>query len=96
MNLSWVDRRRAAETYDCVEGDGENRCCRFPLWVSFKDIGWDDWIVAPMATRLTTVTVTVPTGTKMAHAFAGIQALVNMVNPAASPSHVVLPQSLVP
>lgn len=24
-----------------------SRCCRQPLWISFKEIGWDDWIIAP-------------------------------------------------
>ncbi|KAJ8277446.1 hypothetical protein GJAV_G00075230 [Gymnothorax javanicus] len=37
-------RRRAPIKDDC---DGEDRCCRKSLSVSFKDIGWSDWVVAP-------------------------------------------------
>ncbi|KAJ8374740.1 hypothetical protein SKAU_G00053200 [Synaphobranchus kaupii] len=37
-------RRQAAIKDDC---EGEERCCRKSLSVSFKDIGWSDWVVAP-------------------------------------------------
>ncbi|XP_035269634.1 inhibin beta B chain [Anguilla anguilla] len=37
-------RRRAPVKDDC---EGEDRCCRKSLSVSFKDIGWSDWVVAP-------------------------------------------------
>ncbi|KAJ8408354.1 hypothetical protein AAFF_G00257680 [Aldrovandia affinis] len=37
-------RRRAPVKDDC---DEEDRCCRKSLSVSFKDIGWSDWVVAP-------------------------------------------------
>lgn len=39
-------QRQARSTRDegCDEG---NKCCRKSLNVSFKDIGWSDWVVAP-------------------------------------------------
>ncbi|XP_061096759.1 inhibin beta C chain [Conger conger] len=37
-------RRRAAVREDC---EGEDRCCRKSRSVSFKDVGWSDWVVAP-------------------------------------------------
>ena len=79
-------QKRAEETYDCVQGDGENRCCRYPLWVSFKDIGWDKWIVEPEGYQAYYCDGDCPHRYKMAHTFAGVQALVNMVNPAAAPA----------
>ena len=79
-------QKRSEETYDCVQGDGENRCCRYPLWVSFKDIGWDEWIVEPEGYQAYYCDGDCPHRYKMAHNFAGVQALVNMVNPAAAPA----------
>lgn len=32
---------------DCVSGDGDKRCCRHPMYVSFEEIGWNDWIFEP-------------------------------------------------
>ena len=32
---------------NCQIGDNEKRCCRFPLYISFADIGWDRWIITP-------------------------------------------------
>ena len=79
-------QKRAEETYDCVQGDGENRCCRYPLWVSFKDIGWDKWIVEPEGYQAYYCDGDCPHRYKMAHTFAGVQALVNINNPAAAPA----------
>lgn len=39
-------RRRNAPPQDCKEGDGEERCCRYPLVVDFEEMGWD-WVIAP-------------------------------------------------
>uniref|UniRef100_A0A336LNB4 CSON014545 protein n=1 Tax=Culicoides sonorensis TaxID=179676 RepID=A0A336LNB4_CULSO len=36
-------RRRAVECNGALEG----QCCKQRFYVSFKDIGWDDWILAP-------------------------------------------------
>ncbi|XP_061653325.1 inhibin subunit beta Ab [Phyllopteryx taeniolatus] len=40
-----VARRRTARSLEC---DGKTRtCCKQQFYVSFKDIGWSDWIIAP-------------------------------------------------
>ncbi|XP_057713727.1 inhibin subunit beta Ab [Corythoichthys intestinalis] len=42
-------RRRSARSLDC---DGKTRsCCKQHFYVSFKDIGWSDWIIAPSGYR---------------------------------------------
>lgn len=38
-------RRRPKRHTNCTPGSGE--CCREKLYVSFAEIGWDDWIIAP-------------------------------------------------
>ena len=79
-------QKRAEERHDCIQGDGETRCCRYPLWVSFKDIAWDDWIVAPEGYQAYYCDGECPHRYKMAHTFAGIQSLLNLINPAAAPA----------
>ncbi|CAL1579222.1 unnamed protein product [Knipowitschia caucasica] len=37
--------RSVKEEEDC---DGRDLCCRQSMTVSFKDIGWTDWVVAPL------------------------------------------------
>lgn len=37
--------RRVKRNINCVPGI--NSCCREKLYVSFKEIGWDDWILSP-------------------------------------------------
>lgn len=37
--------RRSKRQVDC--GPGVNECCRESFYVSFADIGWDDWIISP-------------------------------------------------
>ena len=36
-----------ASEADCSRRDDGTKCCRHPIWISFADIGWDDWVVAP-------------------------------------------------
>ncbi|KAG5285364.1 hypothetical protein AALO_G00002560 [Alosa alosa] len=40
---------RSMKEEDCEE---ENKCCRISLNVSFKDIGWSDWVVAPSSYKM--------------------------------------------
>lgn len=40
-------RKRAPQGRKHRRKDGRDVCRRHPLYVDFKDVGWDDWIVAP-------------------------------------------------
>ncbi|XP_064455070.1 inhibin beta chain-like [Ornithodoros turicata] len=42
---SFTRRRNRRYTLTC--GQGVTQCCKHPLYVSFKEMGWDDWIIAP-------------------------------------------------
>jgi len=77
--------------------DGRENCRRYPLYVDFQDVGWNDWIVAPpgydayychgdcpfpLADHLNSTN----------HAI--VQTLVNSVNPSAVPKACCVPTSL--
>ena len=81
------DRRslKALETYDCRRGDGETRCCRYPLEIRFKEIGWD-WIREPAGFRAYYCDGACPRSYKLGHRFAEIQSLMHSFNPAAAPA----------
>eukprot|EP00794_Sanderia_malayensis_P008048 gene8048-8911_t len=38
-------RKRRSNSVDCIPG--YDKCCRQSLYVSFKEIGWHDWIIEP-------------------------------------------------
>ncbi len=38
-------RKRRSLSVDCIPG--YDKCCRQSLYVSFKEIGWHDWIIEP-------------------------------------------------
>lgn len=46
-NLRRFGKRKRNFKTDCTSGHESRKCCRYNLWVSFKDIGWDSWIVSP-------------------------------------------------
>jgi bone morphogenetic protein 2/4 len=77
--------------------EGRENCHRYPLYVDFQDVGWNDWIVAPpgydafychgdcpfpLADHLNSTN----------HAI--VQTLVNSVNPSAVPKACCVPTSL--
>ncbi len=78
-------KRSALEKHDCVHGDGEHKCCRYPLMINFHEIGWD-WVVAPDSFQAYYCDGQCPYMYKMSHKFSGIQALINMMNPDAAPA----------
>uniref|UniRef100_A0A7N9D8I2 Growth/differentiation factor 7 n=1 Tax=Macaca fascicularis TaxID=9541 RepID=A0A7N9D8I2_MACFA len=41
-------RRTALAGTRTAQGSGGSRCSRKPLHVDFKELGWDDWIIAPL------------------------------------------------
>lgn len=80
-------QKRAAilERHDCVRGDGESRCCRYPLWVNFTDIG-EDWIVAPQGYQAYYCDGACPHNYRAAHEFAKVKSLLHSLNPDAAPA----------
>ena len=78
-------QKRAVEKYDCRRGDGERKCCRYPLEVRFADIGWD-WVFAPASFHAYFCDGNCPRAHKMAHNFANVQSAMHFLNPAAAPA----------
>ena len=79
------ERRSTVEQADCRRGDGETRCCRYPLWVSFHEIGWDRWILAPDGYRAYYCDGACPPRHRVATHYAAIRALVGGRRPDAVP-----------
>lgn len=79
---------------DCVKGDGENRCCRFQTHISFKDIGWDNWIIQPIGYDAFYCDGECPHRFKMANTFTGIKSLLHMKNPSTFKPPCCVPSKL--
>ncbi|XP_064607125.1 bone morphogenetic protein 4-like, partial [Liolophura sinensis] len=77
--------KRAPERYDCRVGDNEKRCCRYPLWVSFSDIGYDEWVLSPEGYQAYYCDGACPDRYKPANNFAGIKSILHMINPRSVP-----------
>ena len=74
-------KRRGRRRGDCKRGDGESKCCRYPIKISFSEIGWDDWIIAPLEYRGYYCAGTCPYRYRMANTFSGIKALLHLKHP---------------
>lgn len=75
--VSSVRRKRSIDgPRDCQAGDGESRCCRFSMWISFADIGWSDWIVAPDGFLARYCDGSCPSHYKTANRFSSIKELI--------------------
>lgn len=81
---------------DCVKGDGENRCCRFRTYISFADIGWDNWIIKPSGYEAYYCSGECPHRFKMANTFAGIKSLLHIKNPSTFSPPCCVPSKLSP
>ncbi|XP_066299573.1 bone morphogenetic protein 2-like [Branchiostoma lanceolatum] len=74
--------RRSSEAEDCQVGDGETRCCRYPLYVNFTEIGWGDWIVAPEGFNAFYCNGACPYRYKSANTHSLIKSTLHHLNPA--------------
>ncbi|KOB68104.1 Dawdle [Operophtera brumata] len=45
LYTKYAGKRRHGRALDCAATT--TQCCREPLFVSFKELGWDDWIIRP-------------------------------------------------
>ena len=88
--------RRDLPKQDCSEGDEESRCCRYHMYISFKELFWDDWVIAPPGYDAYYCAGSCPHRYKMAHTFAGIQSLLHMMKPSKLPGPTCSPTSLSP
>lgn len=57
----------------CTASDDETRCCRRALWISFREIGWDNWILAPTGYQAYYCYGACPAGHRTAHNHAAIR-----------------------
>ncbi|XP_077981455.1 bone morphogenetic protein 4-like [Glandiceps talaboti] len=84
-------RRYAHDDENCEKDD---RCCRFPLKVTFKDIDWDDWIVAPESYEAFYCDGSCPHNHRPASVHALIKSHMNIFSRGASPKPCCTPKVL--
>ncbi|XP_041359739.1 growth/differentiation factor 8-like [Gigantopelta aegis] len=89
-------RRRELPKQDCSDEDKESRCCRYHMYISFKELFWDDWVIAPPGYDAYYCAGSCPHRYKMAHTFAGIQSLLHMIKPSRLPGPTCSPTTLSP
>ncbi|XP_041061467.1 growth/differentiation factor 15-like [Carcharodon carcharias] len=77
------ERRATSSTEDCLRK--QKRCCRKPLLVSFKEIGWSDWIRAPESYNMYICAGSCPANYKAANMHAMIKSAMNQLSGGASP-----------
>lgn len=74
-------KRTLPERSDCVQGDGEERCCRYPLTIHFRDINWHHWVIEPASYQAYYCAGSCPRDYKVAHRYARIKSLMRERNP---------------
>lgn len=89
-------KRHSRRRSDCKRGDGETKCCRYPIKISFADISWDDWIIAPHEYKGYYCAGNCPYRHKIANTFAGIKALLHLKHPNKVPSPCCVATKLSP
>ncbi|KAL5016031.1 hypothetical protein ScPMuIL_005620 [Solemya velum] len=66
---------------DCTIEEGETRCCRYKWYISFKDIGWDQWVIAPEGYEGHYCAGSCPRWYKTANTFSNIKSILHLNNP---------------
>ena len=94
----------ALEKYDCKRDGRESRCCRYPLYIDFAEIGYD-WIQQPAGFWASYCDGSCPRDYKVAHNFAPVQSRMHAItkyddlgqlNPYAVPEPCCSPSRLSP
>jgi len=69
------------ERHNCTIGDGETRCCRYSLWISFAAVRWDNWVIAPDGYWAHYCEGRCPHHYKVAHSHALMRSFINTIYP---------------
>ncbi|XP_062888418.1 growth/differentiation factor 15-like [Mobula hypostoma] len=88
------ERRAASSGEDCRRR--QKNCCRKPLRVSFKEIGWSDWIRAPESYNMYNCGGTCPANYKPANMHAMIKSAMHQLSGGASPALCCIPAAYEP
>ncbi|GCC27142.1 hypothetical protein chiPu_0005564 [Chiloscyllium punctatum] len=89
-----VRTRRESHTEDCQRN--QIQCCRRPLHVSFDEIGWSDWIRAPLSYNAFYCEGTCPQKYKLATMHTLIKSKMNHLSNGAIPAPCCVPASYEP
>ncbi|XP_048386761.1 bone morphogenetic protein 2-B [Stegostoma tigrinum] len=89
-----VRTRRESHTEDCQRN--QIQCCRRPLHVSFEEIGWSDWIRAPLSYNAFYCEGTCPQKYKLATMHTLIKSKMNRLSNGAIPAPCCVPASYEP
>ncbi|XP_069126925.1 growth/differentiation factor 8-like [Argopecten irradians] len=87
--------KRQAGRRDCIQGDGEDRCCRFRTQINFHDIGWN-WVIAPTEYEAFHCEGSCPDRFKMANTFTGIKSTLHKMDPSRFSAPCCIPSSFKP
>ncbi|XP_078074718.1 bone morphogenetic protein 2-A-like isoform X1 [Mustelus asterias] len=89
-----VRTRRESQTEDCQRN--QIQCCRRSLHVSFEEIGWSDWIRAPLSYNAFYCDGTCPQKYKLATMHTLIKSKMNRLSNGAIPAPCCVPASYEP
>uniref|UniRef100_UPI00398F2100 growth/differentiation factor 15 isoform X2 n=1 Tax=Pristiophorus japonicus TaxID=55135 RepID=UPI00398F2100 len=88
------ERRAASSAEDCLRR--QRSCCRKSLQVSFKEIGWSDWIRAPESYNMYNCGGTCPANYKPANMHAMIKSAMHQLSGGSSPGLCCIPAAYEP